>query len=81
MRTALDDSLRRSLGSIIGFIFKTKSDKIEFTFGDISGPPTTQSQDHYIGDGNKIANNMKSMLKYRVFSLAHSFCPQRMGCS
>ncbi|KAI9014409.1 hypothetical protein CLU79DRAFT_890256 [Phycomyces nitens] len=63
---ALEDNFRRSPGPSIDFIFRTKQEKIEIAIGEISGAPNTLSQEHYLGDRNKIAKNMKSMLKYII---------------
>ncbi|CEP06883.1 hypothetical protein [Parasitella parasitica] len=63
----LDDNHRRSPGPNIDFIFKTKQHgKVELAVGEISGAPNAQSQEHYLGDRNKIAKNLKSMLKYII---------------
>ncbi|CAO3663426.1 unnamed protein product [Rhizopus stolonifer] len=54
---ALGDNYRRSPGPNIDFIFRTKHGKIEFALAEISGALNTQSQEHYVGNRNKIAKN------------------------
>lgn len=60
--TALDDDYRRSPGPSIDFIFKSSKHKnIELALGEVSGAPFAQSQEHYIGDRNKIAKNLETV--------------------
>lgn len=66
-RTALDDNHRRSPGSNIDFICKTKQHgKTELALGEISGVCNAHSQELYVGDRSKIAKNQKSMVKYII---------------
>ncbi|GAA5807071.1 hypothetical protein MFLAVUS_000421 [Mucor flavus] len=55
---ALDGNHRRSPGTSIDFVSRTKQGKLEFAFCEISA----QSQEHYVGD----RKNMKSMLRYVI---------------
>ncbi|KAI8642042.1 hypothetical protein BD408DRAFT_191988 [Parasitella parasitica] len=61
---ALDDDDRRSPGPSIDFIFKSMIyNNVEFAVGEVSGAPLVQNQTHFMGDRNKIAKNLKTMIK------------------
>ncbi|KAL9555145.1 hypothetical protein PS6_003008 [Mucor atramentarius] len=36
---------------------------VEFAVGEVSGAPLVQNQTHFVGDRNKIAKNLKTMIK------------------
>ncbi len=61
------DAERRTPGPNIDVLFAIPFlNNIEFFIVEVSGAPTCEDFEHFIGDRNKIAKHLKVMLKYII---------------